>query len=251
MDAISAPKLAPKLALKLAPKLALIGMLALTVLPACSRGPEPAIPTDSTTATAAPTATSAPTSVTTPTDAATPGVPPTAEQAADCGTNPENAPVPTAEPYAAVPENDQVSVTVTGIASGAVTPSQAAEIDVSICNDSPVSYPNVGLVVALEHCSCAANPMQIPSGTVEYLDPATDTWVPLQHPVEGGGMDHLGQFTNAQELPKGAAVTVRYRITLDASMGDGDGGVSATVVTADGPLNQLGTARLPFAVVAG
>ena len=39
--------------------------------------------------------------------------------------------------------------------------------------------------------------------------------------------------------------------TIDASMGDGDGGVSATVVTADGPLNQLGTARLPFAVVAG
>jgi hypothetical protein len=31
-------------------------------------------------------------------------------------------------------------------------------------------------------------------------------------------MDYLGGFSNMQELPKGKAVTLRYRIALDASM---------------------------------
>ena len=229
-------------------KLALIAAATLATaaaVPACSKPAEVAPPTaTSAVGVAAPTAT-------TTVEVPGPSTPQTAEQAADCGTNADTAPVPTAEPYATVPEADQVSVAVVGIASGEVTLSQPSEIDVTVCNDSPVSYPQVGLVVALEHCSCATNPLQIPSGTVEYLDADTGNWVALPHPVEGGGMDHLNQFTNVQELPKGRAVTVRYRITLDASMTDGDGGVAATVVTADGSLNQIGTARLPFAVLAG
>jgi hypothetical protein len=43
-------------------------------------------------------------------------------------------------------------------------------------------------------------------------------------------------------------VTLRYRIALDASMADGEGGLSATAVTADGSLIQIGDARLPFTV---
>lgn len=228
-------------------KFALIAAAMAVAVPACSKTPE-AAPTVTTTITSAAPTTSAPANTTV--DAPTPSVPPTAQQAANCGTNAETEPVPTAEQYAPVPEADQVAVTVTGIASGSLTRSQPSEIDVTVCNDSPVSYPKVGLVVALEHCSCAPNPMQIPVGTVDYLDDATGAWVPLEHPVEGGGMDHLGQFTNVQDLPKGKAVTVRYRIAMDASMSDGDGGVAAYVVTADGSLNQIGTARLPFAVVS-
>jgi hypothetical protein len=70
----------------------------------------------------------------------------------------------------------------------------------------------------------------------------------MEHPVEGGGMDYLGGYSNVQELPKGKAVTLKYRVALDASMTAGNGGVSATAVTPD-PLVQLGRADLPFTVL--
>ena len=60
-------------------------------------------------------------------------------------------------------------------------------------------------------------------------------------------MDYLGGFTDVQELPKGKAVTLRYRVALDASMTDGKGGVQATAVMPD-PLVQIGKADLPFTV---
>jgi hypothetical protein len=69
----------------------------------------------------------------------------------------------------------------------------------------------------------------------------------MEHPVEGGGTDYFGGYSNVQELPKGKSVTLRYRIALDASMTAGEGGVSATAVTPD-PLVQLGRAELPFTV---
>jgi hypothetical protein len=54
-------------------------------------------------------------------------------------------------------------------------------------------------------------------------------------------MDYLGGFTDVQELPKGKAVTLRYRIALDAWMTEGKGGVEATAVMPD-PLVQIGKA---------
>ena len=109
-----------------------------------------------------------------------------------------------------------------------------------------VSYPEVGVTVVLEHCGCAPNPMLIPKGTVERFDPTAGSWIQMEHPVEGGGMDYLGGYANVQELPKGKSVT-SYRIALDASMNAGEGGVSATAVTPE-PLVQLGGAELPFTV---
>ena len=88
----------------------------------------------------------------------------------------------------------------------------------------------------------------IPTGTVERLDPTTGSWIQMEHPAEGGGMDYLGRYLNVQELPKGKAVRLRYRIALDASMNAGEGGLSATAVTPE-PLVQLGRAELPFTVV--
>ncbi|MDB5322641.1 MAG: hypothetical protein JWN40_4272, partial [Phycisphaerales bacterium] len=90
--------------------------------------------------------------------------------------------------------------------------------------------------------------MGLPQGTAERFDPATGSWIKLNHPVMGTGMDYLGGFTNVQDLPKGKAVTLRYRIALDASMTDGKGGVEATVVIPD-PLVQIGKANLPLTVV--
>ena len=86
-----------------------------------------------------------------------------------------------------------------------------------------------------------------PTGTVERFDPATGSWVQMEHPAEGGGMDCLGTYSNVQALPKGKALTLRYRIALDASMNAGEGGLSATAVTPE-PLVQLGRAVMPFAV---
>jgi hypothetical protein len=174
---------------------------------------------------------------------------PAVGQGSDCEVNPSSAPMPTAEPYGTVPEVGRISVALNGITSGSVTAGSApTEVEVTLCNNSAVSYPEVGVVLTLQHCSCAPNPMLMPTGTVERFDPAANSWIQMEHPVEGGGMDYLGGYSDVQELPKGKSVTLRYRIALDASMNAGDGGVAATAVAPD-PLSQLGRANLPFTVV--
>lgn len=194
----------------------------------------------STPATASPTAAPA---TSTPASSSTP-VP-----ASDCQVNPSTAPVPSVDPYGSVPEADRISVTLDGVSSGTVTAGGApTEVGVKLCNNSPVDYPNVGVVFVLSHCSCAPNPVSIPSGTVERFDETSGSWVALDHAVAGTGMDFLNGYTNVRALPKGTSVTLRYRIALDASMTTGDGGVEVVAVTPD-PLNQIGNADLSFAVV--
>lgn len=170
-------------------------------------------------------------------------------QDSNCEVNPSSAPIPAAEPYGTVPEVGRISVKMTGIPSGSITAGAApVEVEVTLCNDSAVTYPEVGVVVTLQHCSCAPNPLLMPTGTVERFDPASNAWIQMEHPVEGGGMDYILGFDNVQELPKGKSVTLRYRIALDASMNAGEGGVAATAVTPD-PLVQLGRADVSFTVV--
>jgi hypothetical protein len=151
-----------------------------------------------------------------------------------------------------VSEADQIDVSISGIPSGTVTPGAApVEIEVKLCNASPVSYPSVGVVVVLENCSCVPGGLPITRGTIDYFDPAADDWIPLKHPAAGTGTDFMGAYENVQEFPKGKSVALRYRLALDADMTDGEGGVAAYAMNADGSLNQLGTARLPFNVRTG
>ncbi|MCV7436628.1 NHL repeat-containing protein [Mycobacterium seoulense] len=172
----------------------------------------------------------------------------TVGQPGRCEVNPSSAPVPSAEPFRPVPAVGRISVAVSGIASGIIRPGDPpAEVDVTLCNNSPVDYPKAGVVLVLERCSCATTPLGLPEGTVERFDPATGAWMKVQHPVITTGMDYLGTFSNVQELPRGKSVTLRYRVALAASMADGKGGVQATVVTPD-PLVQIGKADLPFTV---
>ena len=174
---------------------------------------------------------------------------PAAGQDSSCEVNPSSAPVPAAEPYGLVPEVGRITVALNGIPSGSITAGGGpTEVDVTVCNNSAVTYPEVGFVVVLEHCGCAPNPMLIPTGTVERFDPTTGSWAQIEHPTEGGGMDYLGTYSNVQELSKGKELTLRYRIALDGSMNAGEGGLSATAVTPE-PLVQLGRADLPFTVV--
>lgn len=200
------------------------------------------------------TSTPAPTVLTTTASSApapTKTTSPTATQAADttatsCKVNPATAPVPTADPYESVPQADTVQVSMTDISSHTVQVTGApVEVDVTVCNNSPVAYPQVGFVFALDHCGCANNPLHIADGTVQTFNHGQWVTVPGAH--TGGGMDYLGTFTNQQPLPKGKAVTVRYRFSYAPSMTDGDGGVIGAVVTPNGP-QLLGNARISFTV---
>ncbi|HJT91770.1 MAG TPA: hypothetical protein VJ777_07475 [Mycobacterium sp.] len=158
--------------------------------------------------------------------------------------------MPTVGPYETVPEDGRISVALSGIPSGTVTPGGApTEVEVTLCNDSAVNYPEVGVVVMLGNCSCVPDGLPIAKGTVERFDDGTGTWIQMEHPAMGTGMDYLGGYSIVLELPKGKTATVRYRIALDASMTTGEGSVEAAAVTPE-PLNQLGNASVPFTVVS-
>lgn len=169
--------------------------------------------------------------------------------ASECGANAESTPVPSFEPFDPVPDYAEVSVTLSGLLSGEITPGGApAEVDVTLCNDTPVDYPSVGVVLVLTNCTCTTHPMGLPDGSIDRYDETTGSWVALPHPVVGGGMDYLGTFTDVQLLPKGKQVTVKYRVSLDASMTEGDGGLEAAAVVPN-PVVKIGGDEMQFAVV--
>nr|WP_155948619.1 NHL repeat-containing protein [Mycobacterium sp. URHB0044] len=172
-----------------------------------------------------------------------------AAQGGDCQVNPNTQPMPAAEEYEPVPADARISVTMSGVPSGTVKPGDPpAEVDVTLCNNSPVDYPSVGVTTVLTRCSCATSFLGLPEGSVERFEPSSNRWVRIEHPVITTGMDYLGGFTDVQPLPKGKAVTVRYRISLDRSMTAGKGSIETTVVVPR-PLVQVGKADLPFTVL--
>jgi DNA-binding beta-propeller fold protein YncE len=135
---------------------------------------------------------------------------------------------------------------MSGIPSGTIKPGDPpAEVEVTLCNNSPVDYPKVGVVLVLTRCGCATSPHGLPKATADRFDPATGRWIPLPHPVMGTGMDYIGTYENVQELPKGKSVTLKYRVALDASMIDGHGGLEAVAVIPE-DLALIGKANLPF-----
>jgi hypothetical protein len=125
--------------------------------------------------------------------------------------------------------------------------SAPVEIDVTVCNNSPVAYPQAAFVFALDRGTSAPEEMHIPDGTVQRYD--NGQWVTQQFPHVSNDVGYLGNFFDAQPLPKGKAVTIRYRITYAANNVNGTGNVIAAVVTpkADAPL-VLGTGKASFTV---
>ena len=167
----------------------------------------------------------------------------------ECAVNPKTEPMPAAEEYRPVPADARISVTMSGLPSGTVKPGDPpAEVDVTLCNNSPVDYPAVGLTTVLTKCSCAINPVGLPEGGVERFDATSNTWVPLKNAVITTGMDFLGGFSDVQPLPKGRTVTIRYRFTLDPSMTAGKGSLESIAVVPDA-LVEIGKADLPFTVL--
>ena len=164
----------------------------------------------------------------------------------ECAVNPADAPVPPADPYTTLPTEYGVQLKIAG-APEVVKVGKPVEVEVTLCNNSPVAYPEVGVVFAIARCSCAGDPSHISRGTAAWFDTASGSWIDLKQPVMGTGMDYLSQFSKRQPLPKGKTVTVRYRFTFDRSMGEGDGGVVATAVTTNGPM-AISEVRAPFKV---
>lgn len=171
---------------------------------------------------------------------------PIVEKKPDCAVNPADLPVPSAEPFAFLPAQYAVQVKIAG-APKVVKVGKTVEVEVTLCNNSPVAHPEVGLVFGIERCSCAEGPLHLSRGTAQRFDAASGSWVALPHPAMGTGMDYLTEFTDRQPFPKGKKVTVRYRFTLDRSMGEGDGGITAVAVMPQVPAT-ISTARAPFAV---
>ncbi|SBS78681.1 exported hypothetical protein [uncultured Mycobacterium sp.] len=172
-----------------------------------------------------------------------------AAQVGGCEVDPASAPMPAAEEYRPVPAEARISVIMTGIPSGTVKPGDPpVEVDVTLCNNSPVDYPNVGVTTVLTKCSCATNPMGLPEGHVDRFDSATGRWVPLKGGVITTGMDFLGGYTDMQPLLKGKTVTLKYRVALDSSMTAGKGSVESIAVMPD-RLVEIGKADLPFTAV--
>jgi hypothetical protein len=164
----------------------------------------------------------------------------------ECAVNPADAPVPPASPYTTLPARYGVQLKIAG-APAVVKVGKPVEVEVTLCNNSPVAYPEVGVVFAIARCSCAGDPSYISRGTAAWFDTASGSWIDLKQPAMGTGMDYLSQFSKRQPLPKGKTVTVRYRFTFDQSTGQGDGGVVAAAVTTDGPM-KISESRASFAV---
>lgn len=190
------------------------------------------------TATSAPTATSTSSSSAAPTSSSAPAEKPVGDQT-KCEVNPADAPVPPADPYTTLPAKYGVQVKIAG-APDVVKVGKPVEVEVSLCNNSPVAYPEVGVVFMMDRCTCAQSELGISKGTVEWYDATSGSWIATEHAGVGTGMDYLSVFSNKQPLPKGKTVTVKYRFTFDQSTGDGDGGVIASVVTTDGPMQITG-----------
>jgi hypothetical protein len=202
--------------------------------------------TPSTPSTPAPTVLTTTASSAAPAKTTSPTATPAADTTTSCKVNPATAPVPTADPYEWVPQADTVQVSMTDIPSHTVQVTGApVEVDLTVCNNSPVDYPQVGFVFVLDHCSCGSQPNGIAKGTVQAF--YHDQWVTVPNAHTGLGVDFLGVFSGQQPLPKGRAVTVRYRFSYDASMTSGQGGVIGAIVTPDGP-HVLGQTELSYTV---
>lgn len=209
----------------------------LTALVGCSTATPLAAPAPIVTSTSSSSA--APTSSSGPVDkpramAEKPVVKQPVVQQSECAVNPADAPVPPADPYSTLPAKYGVQIKIAGTPN-VVKVGKPVEVGVTLCNNSPVAYPEVGVVFGIARCTCAGEPLYISRGTAQRFDDASGSWIDLEHPALGTGMDYISMFSNRQPLPKGKTVTVRYRFTLDRSMGEGDGGIVAAAVMTDGP----------------
>jgi hypothetical protein len=126
---------------------------------------------------------------------------------------------------------------------------------VTLVNNGP-DVAQVGLVVSLGHCSCGpGGARMMAKGTMQRLDPQTNTWVEAPYVREGTGMDYItANLVPPFPLNHGQTVSYQLEMKLDAEqyhITNGEGGIEVTLADPVDPMEgqRLGKgAFLPITV---
>ena len=92
------------------------------------------------------------------------------------------------------------------------------EFTVTLTNTTPADLSDVGLVVALGHCTCNPSPgfSIMPPGSMKLFDPAANTWAEVPYDREATGMDFLYQnLVPPFVLEAGQTLTYRLQMRVD------------------------------------
>ncbi|MFJ9363293.1 hypothetical protein ACIRRA_02590 [Nocardia sp. NPDC101769] len=109
---------------------------------------------------------------------------------------------------------------------------------VALTNSTDGDIPQVAMVVSLGHCTCSsgmASPM--PSGTMQMLDTATNTWQSVRYVHEGTGTDYQSQtLVPPFALEHGKTATYQLEMQLDTKQNfavhEGQSAIHVTIVDA-------------------
>lgn len=120
---------------------------------------------------------------------------------------------------------------------------------VTLTNTTSADIPDVGLVVALGHCSCGRpGASMMPSGTMRMRDPQTEDWVDVPYVREGTGADFLGRnLVPPFVLQQGQTITYDLEMRLDADPAV-TAGTSQVNVAVKTPAEVGTAASLPISV---
>ncbi|ROR43642.1 hypothetical protein [Kitasatospora cineracea] len=141
---------------------------------------------------------------------------------------------------------------VTAEISGLATPAKltaggpAVEFTATLRNTGSTDYPSVAPLLRFDQYDGGAAPLGSVPGTLERFDQADGTWRPAPLP-QAAGMDYLLAADGPVALPKGAEVSVRYRIALAPGLRPGSTALHLLAVSLPDHL-QAGDSRLPVSI---
>lgn len=126
---------------------------------------------------------------------------------------------------------------------------EAMRFTVTLTNTTPADIPDVGLVVALGHCSCGyPGASMMPAGTMRMLNQQTNAWADVPYVREGTGGDFLGRtLAPPFVLEQGQTVSYDLEMRLDANP-DVTVGTSQVNVFVKTPAETGTAASLPISV---
>ncbi|WP_030464738.1 hypothetical protein [Kitasatospora sp. NRRL B-11411] len=142
----------------------------------------------------------------------------------------------------------QVTAEISGLAAPAklTTGGPAVEFTATLRNTGSTDYPSVAPLLRFDQYDGGAAPLGSVPGTLERFDQAAGTWRPAPLP-QAAGMDYLLAADGPVALPKGAEVSVRYRIALAPGLRPGSTALHLLAVSLPDHL-QAGDSRLPVSI---
>jgi hypothetical protein len=134
----------------------------------------------------------------------------------------------------AAPHTGSLSVTITGLPRhpALVLGGPAATFVVTVHNGTGQVQHDITPVVALDHCTCSASPVEpAPAGTLQERDHWT--WRTVPYDIEGTGMDYLDIVQQPTfTLRPGASASFTFRLAFKAQheARQGQSGILVSVV---------------------